>query len=862
MAAAEPKKFDGDVFGVISLVDSRHDFKGTSQDTGVKIGTDVDCFQNFTNNIQREVLGLAPGYSQRLTSTCKGTEVMRRDPEDEFLKFIELNCGIPYTPDTFPADMSKEGKEMPDDASRGWNGGVAGRTLGNNFKKILVKASLFGLSVIDAPAAAVGAPPRDYKKYHEAIAKKLGYVDGGNPIPVVVDTSRTLTHDSDPYFIICRNKECVADPSNTSSMFFPLLAQETDDNIDRKYTINNVEHTVSGTLDAPVIKYKIGAADAAEYNFGAAAGPRKPNEIEVCKGKIKEVVNSVINPAVGAAPALSSYQDIVGVAGDRVKALVLFFSKACEIYNKLSYKGVVDDNVKKDIAIPYIAKRGGDQLQVESCLKSIKYKQMEFYQVPGPRGGVGEKGYKPRGVAYPDKTITNAVFWTIDRVAACYAILRGVTTVLQLPTKDIVIYKKSGFTSTWAGGKSKMRGGAACTRHMLNAMRKIHKRITNDCFLLMYKELCNPKVKYYEPFTLLNLLYYATTIREISDSTLKNIYTKNIQLNLDKCIIEAEGAIDANVGDRQILKVPDIVGIAYQPDGKIKIDGIAGTISSDELVNTLNTKSVFGLNNFMGGGKTFHAIWEDLHSSFNLEIARKLFVDFIELLATAENQYFLHRDLADNFYIYNPDSQVTHGGHSQIEMVSFLDSLISSYKNAYKSNNINKLADFLQTFIYFPYLLQHHDQNIILTQIYEYLRVWFNYEHIINKPSSNIITTIESTFNDILQAAAEKSKSVEENMTTDNISCGNYLHTVFPHGYFVIMYKSLSTKSNNRLLHNTKTSSLSNINLLSLQLHSLKLQNNTNKKKTKKRKRYVSPHFSQLSTSSAGGKRKTTKKRK
>ena len=96
---AADSKFAGNIMDVIPLVDTRHDFGDVSKDYYLEKGNYIDCFENFTNNLQRQQLfgngAAARELSKRLTSTCKGRgTVMGGSPEAEFVEFVEDQIGL------------------------------------------------------------------------------------------------------------------------------------------------------------------------------------------------------------------------------------------------------------------------------------------------------------------------------------------------------------------------------------------------------------------------------------------------------------------------------------------------------------------------------------------------------------------------------------------------------------------------------------------------------------------------------------------------------------------------------------------------------------------------------------------------
>jgi hypothetical protein len=814
MAYIPPPKFsingpDG-ILNVIALVDSRHDFKGFSQDivaTPRNFPGQNDYVQHFHNNIQRICLGLDPEYSLRLTSRCNlgPTEVMGIGPENEFLEYITK---LYATPD------------------RGWE-------------------------IINLPApAAKLITPDEYNAYHQNIAKEF---NGTRHIPLIVDTHRTLTHNAAPYFIVCRNKECVADPSRTSTQHFEWIANEIGEP-ERAYKINGIDHTLTGNIEEPSVKYSFPtAAGYTETLKFKRIGGHKPNEINICKARIQNYINNTIRPGA-AAP--NTFSQLDG-------------GNFCANYNNIIYKKDLSLLEQQKIAFSYVAKRAGDQLQVLSCKSPIAY------SIPGfPGFGAG------------NYTISNCVFWTIDAIAACFAILNDITTVIQHPDKSVTIYKKGVYIPTFTpivegGGKFKKKQRAgACTREQLQAEYSSGS-ISDNCWNLAMNELCDITNNLYEPWTLLNFLVYFMSTQSkyntLYNKLLNTINNPYFKLSNDNCFCLTD--TDAN----QINKLQDIdintrIGIpkytrillinsnddfpkglaiyqvpggingpiirfsnvtedTYYPDFDIPINFIISQIpnylqlfyefigSSDfiytngggidyqpkkysltkNIVKSLKDRSKNHIyntaysvkpsfNNFIKPtNQTFYDNWKILQKEFNFVKANQLFLDFIQLLSFCETKYFQHIDIADNFYVYDPKSTIYIGGHTQIEFVTFIHTMINKYNTL--QNNDQELEDFLKMFIHFPFHLNNTNNNSINTDIYDYIGSWFNYQtNETNKTNKTNEVFGSSTFKDIINITINVSNKINNKISSDSEKAAKYLNNIYPHGYFTIRFNELISK--------------------------------------------------------------------
>jgi hypothetical protein len=197
---------------------------------------------------------------------------------------------------------------------------------------------------------------------------------------------------------------------------------------------------------------------------------------------------------------------------------------------------------------------------------------------------------------------------------------------------------------------------------------------------------------------------------------------------------------------------------------------------------------VGGKRNIKGGGINFYDEWVEVQKDYDTNRAQKLFINFIKLLSLCEDQYFIHRDSADNFYTYNP-TPLRHGGHTQIQMMAVFDALITEYIS--RLQQLSKLDLLLKCFVYLPNLLEQSGFSSILSDLRAYVTVWFNYYNIMGTDIS-LSDDILSTFNLIIDKARKQVDKVYTEMPSGEEEGTDYLDTVFPHGYFVIKYAELT----------------------------------------------------------------------
>jgi hypothetical protein len=270
--------------------------------------------------------------------------------------------------------------------------------------------------------------------------------------------------------------------------------------------------------------------------------------------------------------------------------------------------------------------------------------------------------------------------------------------------------------------------------------------------------------------------------------------------------------------------------------------------------------------NIDGGGLDFYQTWNQVQTTYSSDTAKKVFTDFLQLLSICENQYFLNRDSADNFYVYNP-LPVLHGGHTQYQMMAFFDTLIKEYHS--RKSQPSKLDTLLKCFVYFPFLLKRAGLESILVDLSAYISLWFEFEMVMDndiEPDENV----NKLFASILNNTSKKLENLQSRLTNSDEECADYLYTIFPHGYFVIKYNeikpiqntnkkitnAISIKTNSDIKNTTNMNIITKMQRLSIKNKSLRLgrasintrsQTVGGKRLTKKRRNH---------------KRKTHKKRK
>lgn len=279
--------------------------------------------------------------------------------------------------------------------------------------------------------------PADANKdpFYESIATLLNAYRVNGKIPLVIDVQRTLNKDSNVYpkrqlinnFVVCKNKEHYADPSRTYTQNFGEGISRID--IDergsglRTYTQDDIHTgggniTLNGSIDQQTINYgTTGWKEIFKKSDSVA-----PNTITLCT-KMYETLSKTVS-----------------VIKDEALPYCDIFKRGVEL--PLRYP---DMSVIKKIGAQLLKKRCGDQLQVASCIKEIQYVNGKTY------GGL----QKP------------CVFWSYDRLAIAFAVLKGIPCVYQLISKSAIVY----IPNDKMRGGDLLKGGAPCTRSLLEATR-------------------------------------------------------------------------------------------------------------------------------------------------------------------------------------------------------------------------------------------------------------------------------------------------------------------------------------------------------------------------------------------------------
>ena len=255
--------------------------------------------------------------------------------------------------------------------------------------------------------------------YDNVYAALAGYRGADGRVPLVVDVEYKLNSASKlrefvSQFAVCRNKEHYSDPSRSFMRDYGSAVVEEDGAEERTYDAGDSVNTRLGTV---VVS---GRARDVTINYGdvltetyVAAQKVFPNSKGQCRGAFTQLLK----------------------VGDYVNTEINYCS-AFEQNTPLPGKYASSDLIAR-ITSHLIKKRLGDQLQVASCKKRIRY-------TTSAGGTIEYGGDLP------------AVFWSFDRVAVAYAILLGIPCVQEFVNGNVHIYLPNA------------QSGGGCTRGKLD----------------------------------------------------------------------------------------------------------------------------------------------------------------------------------------------------------------------------------------------------------------------------------------------------------------------------------------------------------------------------------------------------------
>ena len=272
------------------------------------------------------------------------------------------------------------------------------------------------------------------------------FKDSDDIIPLVIDTSKSVHHilnpicndDDNNRFAYCLNQELVNDPASKKNDKHPETIKFVSD-----YYVEKPSQIRTYPSTNSIYHIKLNGMDlAVTYQTKIEFIPKK--------GGTTESVTSILNKSSNHPNCISQIRkQILALQGKPesketcdVCVKVKSSNKNViynEIYKKLTGSKFVD--YMEQIVRIFTQKRLGDQLQVESCLKSIKYL-------------IKKKKNVLQSSVFGEITINKSVFVSIDRMACAYAAVRGVPFILDMKTHYILWKPKPGASFSQNGGST------------------------------------------------------------------------------------------------------------------------------------------------------------------------------------------------------------------------------------------------------------------------------------------------------------------------------------------------------------------------------------------------------------------------
>jgi hypothetical protein len=339
---------------------------------------------------------------------------------------------------------------------------------------------------VRVPYSGVGdGPNRFYERVAEELSEYLS--DGGRPgqgkIPLVVDTEYTLNkairlREFIDNFVVCKNKENFSDPGRSFSRNYVSQVEERNGD-QRRYSMPKVDTRIgdivvtrkdSGEPTDVEILYEDANGDVIMREQYTRIGAVLPNSKAQCQG---------------------AFENLLKKHEYKRPTPMLEYCPRFKDGNKLpgEYANI---NLLQKLALQLIKKRMGDQLQVASCMEKINYEDKNG--VPFTYGGEESP----------------CVFWSYDRVAVAFAIVKETPCAFQDKNGSVRI-----FLPPATGGAQK--GGAPCTRSLIHTdaelvsssistpiVREIN---SSPACLNRYVEMhFEPGSIYYHPIQCINLI--------------------------------------------------------------------------------------------------------------------------------------------------------------------------------------------------------------------------------------------------------------------------------------------------------------------------------------------------------------------
>jgi hypothetical protein len=514
---------------------------------------------------------------------------------------------------------------------------------------------------------------RTPNQFYTDVAEHLAAYAVGGQIPLVVDTEYTLNSDGPKLrefssnFVVCKNKENFSDPGRSYMRGYGSEASEEGAER-RTYNGGDVDTgigdvTLSGSAGDVTIEY--GGIITENYRRLDVVLPNS-------KGQCQGVFESLLKTFSYTNDELLDY---------------------CGMFNtNTPFPDYATTVLLRRIAVQFIKKRLGDQLQVASCKKRIHYKLK--------LGGA---------LVYYGGAANMCVFWSYDRVAIAYAILIGVPCVLQEKNGNVTIF----IPRVAIGGAQK--GGAPCTRSLVHTEAQVnanssstpiarHINSSPDCLNRYLEMHFEPDSVYYQPINcimaikfLINstaaLMGLRVRINAMLSETFLNTYSNTTPQLYIAGANEADDtaalAADPNLvfySKKYLFYIERTNPMAGRHEFTFRRTGAGGAVPGADadkiitfsgLIPEISGNILRGenepLENQGGGGSSVKNKANPL-------------IHLLSCLSSVEKKLLILSDNRELFFAEDKGCDVPYGGYSCYDMIFFIQVLVETFKTKRDKN--------------------------------------------------------------------------------------------------------------------------------------------------------------------------------
>ena len=532
--------------------------------------------------------------------------------------------------------------------------------------------------------------PNDF--YNNVYAALAAYRGADGRVPLVVDVEYKLNiadklREFVSQFAVCRNKEHYSDPSRSFMRDYGAAVVEEDGADERRYDAGDNVNTRLGTVIVS------GRAGDVTIDYGGVLTERYvaaqkvfPNSKGQCRGAFTQLLK--------LGDYVNSYFD---------------YCSAFEQNTPLPGKYATSEFIAR-IASHLIKKRLGDQLQVASCMKRIKYRNAAGASIE-------------YGGALP------AVFWSFDRVAIAYAILLGIPCVQEFVSGNVRIYlprKQSGGACT--RGKldytaAEMAAGISTSKPIVDLINGDH-----DCFNRYIQLHFETDSIYYEPIHCINIIKLIGLPVDpmMFNETFVKVY------NSDTPQIYIDGDTDAATEAQIIANLQqDPAFVFYSFKYKLYIDHVVGG-GGEHIFQICRTKadgSVPGDVLYRFNQNVLGASGPDIQLQEGGSASKKKedpVVHFLAALSSVEKMALVLTDNRELFTAELKGYDVPPVGYTCYDIIFFVRALVKKFKGSQKSlisECVGALFD----------ILKELKETSLLANLKLFLNTYSQYKHVSTK---------------------------------------------------------------------------------------------------------------------------------